>query len=129
MNEKDITDKTDWASLKKMTDQDIALAAQSDPDAPLLSEYELSQFKRVHPVQEVDVREIRTKLQLSQENFAFFLGLVNAQFRSGNSIGNAPMRRLETSYGLSNTRLMLFSGHLRNKLPIHNQRILRVTPK
>ncbi len=75
VNENNMNDKTDWAALKKMTDSEIELAAKSDPDAPLLSDYELSQFKRVKPVQEIDVREIRTKLHLSQEKFAIFFGV------------------------------------------------------
>lgn len=75
MNENNMNDKTDWAALKKMTESEIELAAKSDPDAPLLSDYELSQFKRVKPVQEIDVREIRTKLHLSQEKFAIFFGV------------------------------------------------------
>ena len=75
VNENNMNDKTDWAALKKMTESEIELAAKSDPDAPLLSDYELSQFKRVKPVQEIDVREIRTKLHLSQEKFAIFFGV------------------------------------------------------
>ena len=75
MNENNMNDRTDWAALKKMTEAEIELAAKSDPDAPLLSDYDLSQFKRVNPIQEIDVREIRNKLHLSQEKFAIFFGV------------------------------------------------------
>ena len=68
-------DKTNWNALKNMTEKEIAQAAQSDPDAPLLSEEQLNHFKRVHPAQDIDVREIRTKLHLSQEKFAMFFGV------------------------------------------------------
>ena len=45
-------DKTDWDALKNMPDAKIEPAAKSDLDAPNLSEYELSQFKRANPVQD-----------------------------------------------------------------------------
>ena len=67
--------KTDWEKLKKMTDADIEAAANSDPDNPLLTDEELKQFKRVNPVQDIDVKEIRKKLHLSQDKFAIFFGV------------------------------------------------------
>ena len=67
--------KTDWEALRNMTDADIAAAAASDPDAPLLTDHELSQFKRVNPVQDIDVRAIRNKMHLSQDKFAIFFGV------------------------------------------------------
>jgi hypothetical protein len=47
MNAKNMKDLTDWGALKRMTEKDIEDAANSDPDAPLLTEAELSQFKPV----------------------------------------------------------------------------------
>jgi len=67
--------KTNWEKLKNITDKEIEKAAKSDPDAPLLSEVELKQFKRVNPVKEIDVKKIRLKMHLSQEKFAIFFGV------------------------------------------------------
>jgi putative transcriptional regulator len=75
MSVKNTRDKTDWETLKNMTEDDIERAANSDPDNPLLSEHELKQFKRVSPVQDIDVKDIRTKLHLSQDEFAIFFGV------------------------------------------------------
>lgn len=75
MNAKHMKDKTNWEALKNMTEEDIERAANSDPDNPLLSEHELKQFKRVNPVQDIDVKDIRTKLHLSQDKFAIFFGV------------------------------------------------------
>lgn len=67
--------KTNWEKLRNMTDEEIEAAANSDPDAPLLTDEELKHFKRVNPVQDVDVKKIRHKLHLSQEKFAIFFGV------------------------------------------------------
>lgn len=67
--------QTDWKSINSMTDEEIELAAKSDLDAPLLTKNELSQFKRVNPTQEVDVKLIRQKLHLSQDEFASYFGV------------------------------------------------------
>ena len=75
MSAKNMNDNTDWEALKNMTEKEIEAAAKADPDAPLLSESQLKQFKRVSPVQDVDVRQIRTKLHLSQDKFAIFFGV------------------------------------------------------
>ncbi|STX81541.1 Putative merR family bacterial regulatory protein [Legionella busanensis] len=68
--------KTDWDKLRKMTNKEIAEAANSDPDAPLYSKEKLKSmgFKRVNPIQEVDVKFIRGKLEMSQEEFAQIFG-------------------------------------------------------
>ncbi len=68
-------DKTNWNALKNMTETDIKTAAKSDPDAPLLTNNQLKQFKRVNPVEDIDVQKIRSKLHLSQEKFALFFGV------------------------------------------------------
>ena len=67
--------KTDWKKLKLMTEREVVAAAQSDPDAPLLTDAQLKKFKRVQPPKEVDVKIIRDKLHLSQEKFASYFGV------------------------------------------------------
>ena len=64
--------KTDWTRVKNLTNKEIKEAAKSDPDAPLYSKEKLKSmgFKRVNPVHEVDVKFIRGKLNMSQEEFA-----------------------------------------------------------
>ena len=69
-------DRTDWKRIRSMTEEDIVRAAESDPDAPLLTDEELKQFKRVHPPQKVDVKRVRTKLRLTQEEFAHYFGVI-----------------------------------------------------
>jgi hypothetical protein len=39
--------ETDWEKIKNMTDEEIALAAQDDPNCPLLTDEELQQFKPI----------------------------------------------------------------------------------
>lgn len=68
-------DKTNWEALKNLTDIEIETAANSDPDAHLLTDQELNQFKRVQPVEDIDVRKIRDKLHLTQDKFAIFFGV------------------------------------------------------
>jgi len=56
-------DKTDWAQLSAMPDDQVARAASGDPDAQPLSD---STIRRRLP----QVRVIRRALQLTQEEFA-----------------------------------------------------------
>jgi putative transcriptional regulator len=67
--------KTDWARVKSMTEKEIVAAAKSDPDAKPLTKMQLKKFKRVHTPKEVDVALVRTKLHLSQEQFALYFGV------------------------------------------------------
>lgn len=67
--------KTNWDSVSLMAEEEIDLAAQSDPDALPLTKDELTQFKRVNPTKEVDVKLIRQKLNLSQDEFASYFGV------------------------------------------------------
>lgn len=67
--------KTDWSKIKKMTEEEIELAAKSDPDAQLLTLKQLRQFKRVHPPRKVNVKKIRESLHLTQEEFAAYFGI------------------------------------------------------
>ena len=84
MKEKNITvynknmkDMTDWPRVRAMTEKDIIAAAKSDPDAPLLTPQELKGFKRVNPStnKEVDVKKLRLKLGISQEQFSYYFGV------------------------------------------------------
>lgn len=67
--------RTDWKKLKAMTEKEILSAAKSDADAQSLTDVQLKKFKRIHPPKEVDVRNIRDKLHLSQEEFALYFGV------------------------------------------------------
>jgi putative transcriptional regulator len=64
--------KVDWAGLAEVRDADIQTAIDSDPDlSPLFSEDELARARRVLPPPlPDDVRAIRQRLGLSQEQFA-----------------------------------------------------------
>lgn len=64
--------KIDWAGLAQVTDADIETAIAADPDmAPLFSDDELARARQVIPPPlPDDVRAIRQRLGLSQEQFA-----------------------------------------------------------
>lgn len=68
--------KVDWAGLVKVTDAEIELQIAADPDtAPLFTEDELARARRVQPPPSPeDVRGIRLRLGLSQEQFAARFG-------------------------------------------------------
>jgi putative transcriptional regulator len=55
-----LPDKTDWARLDVMTDEEVEAAALADPEARPLTEEHLAQFERVP-----NVKAIREKLRLS----------------------------------------------------------------
>jgi putative transcriptional regulator len=60
-----IEDKTDWARLEAMTEEEIEANALADPDNPPLTDEELARMRRVpHP------KRIREKLKLTQEEFS-----------------------------------------------------------
>jgi putative transcriptional regulator len=67
--------KTDWDKVGSLTEEQIEKAAASDPDAPLLTNKELSEFKRVNPNAEFDVGFIRNRLSMTQEEFASNFGI------------------------------------------------------
>ena len=58
-----------------MSEKDIIAGAKSDSDSPLLTVSELKNFKRVNPAEAVNVKMIRSKLHLSQEEFAGYFGV------------------------------------------------------
>jgi putative transcriptional regulator len=60
-----LPDRTDWARLEAMTEEEIEANALSDPDNPPLTPEELTRMRRVP-----DSRRIRERLLLTQEQFA-----------------------------------------------------------
>jgi putative transcriptional regulator len=60
-----IEDRTDWARLEAMTEEEIEANALADPDNPPLTPEELA---RMRPVP--NPRRIRERLNLTQEQFA-----------------------------------------------------------
>ena len=58
-------DRTDWARVDAMTDEELHQNALDDPDNPPLTEEQLARARRVP-----DVRAIRTALGMTQEEFA-----------------------------------------------------------
>jgi putative transcriptional regulator len=62
--------KSDWTEVAKLTDDEIEAAARSDPDAQPATPEQLVRAKR-----RVDVRLIRERQGLSQEEFARCFGL------------------------------------------------------
>ena len=58
-------DRTDWARLEAMTEEEIEANALSDPDNPPLTDEELARMRRVP-----NPRAIRERLKLTQEQFA-----------------------------------------------------------
>lgn len=59
------TGQTDWKKVRDLSDQQIRDAAATDPDAPILTDRELAEFKRVP-----DVKSLRARLRMSQAEFA-----------------------------------------------------------
>src|SRR6266498_3674205 len=62
--------RTDFAKLRSLPEEEINRRALSDPDCPPLTEKELSEMERVP-----DVRAIRAKIKVTQEEFASRFGL------------------------------------------------------
>lgn len=58
-------DRSDWARVDRMTDEEVETAALSDPDAQPLTEAQLARAFRPHRL-----RELRRRLGLSQATFA-----------------------------------------------------------
>lgn len=58
-------DRTDWKRLAEMTEEEIEANALADPDNPPISDEELNFFRRL-----VNVREIRQRQQLTQQQFS-----------------------------------------------------------
>jgi putative transcriptional regulator len=62
---KPIEDKTDWARLRAMTDEEVTSAAMSDPDARPMTPEQLRTARRVPRT-----KTLRRALALTQEEFA-----------------------------------------------------------
>jgi len=58
-----------------MTEEELTANALSDPDNPPLTKAELAKFKRVHPIETIDVKAVRQKMNVSQEQFASYFGV------------------------------------------------------
>src|SRR5438067_1292387 len=58
-------DKTDWARIAAMTDEDVVAAALSDPDAQPLTPAQLARMRRVS-----HVKVLRERLGMTQAEFA-----------------------------------------------------------
>jgi putative transcriptional regulator len=84
--------RTDWRRVDAMTDEEIEQAARADPDAQPLSDAELAKLQRV-----VDVRALRRRLGMSQEQFAKSFDLAIGTVRDweqGRSVPDGPARVL-----------------------------------
>jgi len=57
--------RTDWQRVRAMTDEEVAAAALSDPDAQPMTEEQLARMRRP-----TDVKALRARLGLTQEQFA-----------------------------------------------------------
>src|SRR5271157_4090561 len=62
---KPLEDKTDWARLRAMTDEEVTAAAMSDPDAQPMTPEQLRTARRVPRT-----KTLRRALALTQEEFA-----------------------------------------------------------
>ena len=61
---KPLEDKTDWARLRAMTDEEVTAAASSDPDARPMTPEQLRAARRVPRT-----KTLRRALALTQERF------------------------------------------------------------
>ena len=62
---KPLPDKTDWARLRAMTDEEVTVAAMSDPDARPMTQEQLRTARRLPRT-----KTLRRALALTQEEFA-----------------------------------------------------------
>ena len=62
---KPLKDKTDWARVRAMTDEEVTAAAMSDPDAQPMTPEQLRNARRVPRT-----KTLRRALALTQEEFA-----------------------------------------------------------
>lgn len=70
-------DRTDWAKVDSISEEELDEIVRSDPDDVYLSEAELADAIPIYPV---DLKQLRRRLGLTQESFAarfgFSLGTV-----------------------------------------------------
>ena len=77
--------KTDWRRLDSMSDAEAMRAALSDPDARPKAPLELKRFRRV-----VLVRDLRTKLGMTQREFAEAFGFSVGAVRDWEQMRSRP---------------------------------------
>src|SRR5258708_6366485 len=85
-------DKTDWARIDAMTDEEVVAAALSDPDAQPLTPEQLSKMRRVSRV-----KVLRQRLGMTQVQFAdaFHLPITTLRdWEQHRSTPDAPARAL-----------------------------------
>jgi len=85
-------DRTDWARLKAMTDEEVMAAALSDPDAQPLTAEQLARMRRVPRV-----KWLRQRLGMTQVQFAeaFHLPITTLRdWEQHRSVPDAPARAL-----------------------------------
>lgn len=86
------TDKTDWGRLDAMTDDEVGVAARSDPDAQPLTREQLAKMRRVPRV-----KVVRQQLGMTQVEFAdaFHLPITTLRdWEQHRSVPDAPARAL-----------------------------------
>jgi putative transcriptional regulator len=86
------TDRTDWARVRAMTDEEVTAAALSDPDAQPLTPKQLARMRRVPRV-----KWLRQRLGMTQVEFAeaFHLPLSTLRdWEQHRSTPDAPARAL-----------------------------------
>ena len=85
-------DKTDWARIEAMTDEEVTAAALSDPDAQPLTPQQLARMRRVSRV-----KVLRQRLGMTQAQFAeaFHLPITTLRdWEQHRSTPDAPARAL-----------------------------------
>ena len=86
------TEKTDWARIDAMTDEEVVAAALSDPDAQPLTPEQLAKMRRVSRV-----KVLRQRLGMTQAEFAeaFHLPITTLRdWEQHRSTPDAPARAL-----------------------------------
>ena len=86
----------DLKRLRSITDEEIAAQVAADPDAAPLMEYS-KDFRKVYNPPLPDVKAIRTKLKLSQAEFASRFGFsvrTVQQWEQGRAVPDRPARIL-----------------------------------
>jgi len=85
-------DKTDWARVEAMTDEEVVASALSDPDAKPLTPAQLAKMRRVSRV-----KALREQLAMTQAEFAeaFHLPITTLRdWEQRRSTPDAPARAL-----------------------------------
>src|SRR5262245_7244202 len=85
-------DRTDWARLDAMTDDEVVAAARSDPDAQPMTPQQLARMRRVPRV-----KTVRQRLGMTQVEFAeaFHLPITTLRdWEQHRSVPDAPARAL-----------------------------------